>query len=107
MHTDTGSVGLWKSTGSMLRRYTVQHVITFDMCTRFTCTYVLSLVCLGIVREYSVLLIASLGIHAAENPVNSQGAFVCPGSRPHIFAQALRVIGGHWCLYPYGLREHV
>ena len=69
-------------------------------------SYVLSLVCLGIVRVCSVLLIASLGIKVAEIHVSFQDAFVCPDSHPHIFAQALRVAEGHWCLYPCDSRGH-
>lgn len=80
----------------------------FRVCQRNTFTYVLSLVYLGIFRIYSVLLIALLGIHvAAETHVSFQAAFVCPGCRPHIFAQALRVAEGRSCLYPYGLRGRV
>lgn len=79
----------------------------FQMCHNVTCTYVLSLICLGIVRVCSMLLIASLGIHVAEKPVSSQGAFVCPGCRPHIFAQAPRAAEGRLCLCPCGSRERV
>ena len=77
-------------------------VTSCQICQR----YVLSLVCLGIVRVCSVLLIASLGIKVAEIHVSFQGAFVYPGYRPHIFAQALHVTEGHWCLYPCDSRGH-
>ena len=82
-------------------------VISFYICKRTACNYVLFPVCLGIVRVYSVHLIALLGIHVAENHVSSQGAFVCPDYRPHISAQVLRVAEGRLCLYPCGLRERV
>lgn len=72
------------------------------------CTLARLLVHMGIFPVYSVLLIAWLGIHvAAENHVSFQGAFVCPGYRPHIFVQVLRVAEGHSYLYPYDLRGHV
>ena len=54
-----------------------------------------------------MLLIASLGLHKAEKPVSSQGAFVCPGYHPHISAQALRVAEGHSCPCPCGSHERV
>lgn len=46
-------------------------------------------------------------MQVAENTVSSQGAFVCPGYRPHIFAQALRGAEGRLCLCPGGSRERV
>lgn len=54
-----------------------------------------------------ILRIASLGTHIGEKSVSSQGAFVCPGCRPHIFAQALRGAEGRLYLCPYGSRERV
>lgn len=118
---DTGGVGTirqcrapgvyWQLSSCRIavQYYTPESELTsFQMCQIIvTCTYVLSLVCLGIVRVYSVLLIASLGIHMVENPVSSQGAFVCPGCRPHTSAQALRVAEGHLCLCRCGSRERV
>lgn len=46
-------------------------------------------------------------MQVAENPVSSQGAFVCPGYRPHIFVQALRGAEGRLCLCPDGSHERV
>ena len=77
------------------------------MCKYITCTYILNLICLGIFCESSALPIASLRIHVSENPVSSQGAFVCLGYRPHIFAQVFHVAEDHLYLCPCGSREHV
>ena len=82
-------------------------VIMFLMCKSNICSYILSLVCLGIVREYSLPLIASLRTYTTENPVSSQGASVCPGYHPHIFEQALRVAEDRLCLCLYDSHERV
>lgn len=81
--------------------YAQSELTWFQRCQRSTCTYI----CLGIVI-YSVLLIALLGIHVAENLVSSQGAFVCLGCRLHIVAQARREAEGHLCLCPCDSRGH-